>query len=626
VGSVDEVKQKLDIVDVVSDYVPGLTKTGKYFKAPCPFHAEKDPSFYVFPERQSWHCFGACHTGGDMFSFVMRKEGVDFGEALRILAHRAGVSLVPPQRSESQRQEERLKDINQSAADFFHRLLLHPTKGQQARQYLERRGLSQDTIERFQLGLSPDGWEVLREHLSKKGYRDEELLAAGLLVSKDYGRPYDRFRNRLMFPIRGTDGKVTGFGARALDDSLPKYLNSPQTAIFDKSATLYGIDRARYEIRTQDLVVVVEGYMDAIVAHQHGFTNVVASLGTALTEKQVGLLKKITKNLTLALDADAAGQVATMRGIDIAATTFDRRAVPIPTSSGLVRYESILDAEIRVMVLPAGKDPDDVIRESREDWKTLLDRAVPVVEYTFDVVRSGLDLTKAGDKSRALDQLLPLVAEIRRPVMQAHYLQKLSRIVGVDEKELAEAARKTRQTARQSKGGESVLPSSLVSSVRADDPLADYFLALLFRYPRLRTCTTGLAEDLLPNSESRQLLAAWLEGPDLESVPERIDPTLEDYLSAIVNKPIPDMGEEKQETALDDCLHRLRIRRLSDLKSREEALIANAEAEGNLEELRDLQELGIRLNAELLSSFGQPSRRRASRTIWGEGADDIRQG
>ncbi|MCX5998766.1 MAG: CHC2 zinc finger domain-containing protein [Chloroflexi bacterium] len=229
--AIGEIKQRVDIVELASEYVPGLKKSGRNFKAPCPFHAEKVPSFYVFPERQSWHCFGACGTGGDVFSLVMRKEGVDFGEALRVLARRAGVSLAPPRVDEGQRQEDKLREINEAAADYYHNLLLHSGAAVIARDYLAQRGVSAKSTEDFQLGFSPDSWGALREQLVQRGYSEDELLASGLLVEKDHGGTYDRFRNRLMFPIRGADGRVVGFGARALGSSLPKYLNSPQESM-----------------------------------------------------------------------------------------------------------------------------------------------------------------------------------------------------------------------------------------------------------------------------------------------------------------------------------------------------------------------------------------------------------
>ena len=602
-GAIDEIKQRVDIVEIVSQYVPGLKKTGRNFRAPCPFHPEKVPSFFVFPERQSWHCFGACATGGDAFSFVMRKEGVDFGEALRILAHRAGISLAPPQRHEGQEQEERLRRINEAASEYYHQLLCHSQAGEQARNYLVQRGVSDKAIQDFQLGFSPDSWEASREQLTRSGYGEGELLAGGLLVEKEQGRAYDRFRNRLMFPIRGVDGRVLGFGARALDDSLPKYLNSPQTPIFDKSGTLYGIDRAKSAVRKQDLAIVVEGYMDVIVAHQYGFDNVVASLGTALTEKQVGIIKKLTKNLILALDADAAGEMATLRGIEVASHTFDQKVVPWLTPSGLVRYEGLLDANIRIMILPQGRDPDDVVKENPEAWRSLVETAVPVIDYTFALVTSKLDLTSVKDKSLAADQLMPLIGEIRQPVVQAHYLQKLSRLVGVDEQSLAATLRQMRQPAKLRKRGETAQPSESISTLLSRDPLAEYCLSLLVRCPHLRSHAAKMSTDLFPHSADRQLFLAYRNTADIDSMRGSLDISLQKHLDTLIEKLLPVTSEKDQEAALGDCLRRMEERRLKDLKAKEEALISDLQAEGNITELEELQQLGVTLNAQLFEVF-----------------------
>ncbi len=604
-GVIDETKQRVDIVEIVSDYVPGLKKAGRNFKALCPFHPERVPSFYVFPERQSWHCFGACGTGGDVFSFVMRKEGVDFGEALRILAQKAGVSLTPKQPDESQREAERLKEINEAAAEYYHYLLLSSSAGEGIRNYLAQRGISDKTIEEFQLGFSPDSWEALREQLTRRGYQEDELVAAGLLVEKEQGGTYDRFRNRLMFPIRDIAGRVWGFGARALDDSLPKYLNSPQTLIFDKSGALYGIDRAKSAIRKQDLAVVVEGYMDVIVAHQYGFNNVVASLGTALTERQVGMIKKLTKNLTLALDADAAGEMATLRGIEVASHTFDQKVVPLLTSAGLVKYENFIDAEIRVMVLPPGKDPDDIIKESPEEWGRLLEEAPPVVDYTFDLIVSKLDLTKLKDKSLAVDQLLPVIAGIKHPVRQAHYLQKLARLVAIDEQNLASALSRLKRPAKLKGEGEIVQPSTLIPLLSSNDPLAEYCLSLLVHYPQLRSHATEFSADLFPRSENREIFLAWRNATDLDSMRQGLDTTLQEHLDALLTKALPPLNEEEQEHALRECLYRLQERWLRDLKSKEEWLISDVQSEGNAAELEEIQQLAVRLNTQLREVFLQ---------------------
>ncbi len=607
-GDIDEIKQRLDIVEVVSDYVPGLKKAGRNFKAPCPFHAERVPSFYVFPERQSWHCFGACSAGGDVFSFVMRKENVDFGEALRILARRAGVHLTGSQSLEGQKERDRLKDLNEAAAEYYHHLLVQSEAGQRARSYLAQRGISDKTIRDFQLGYSPDSWGALRDRLARQGYRDGELLAAGLLVQTERGRAYDRFRGRLTFPIRGIDGRVLGFGARALDDSLPKYLNSPQTRLFDKSSTLYGIDRAKTAIRERNSAIVVEGYMDVIVAHQYGYDNVVASLGTALTEKQVGIVKRLTKNLTLALDADAAGEMAALRGREVINQAF---AQPVAVSGWTdVRYENPYKAEWKVVVLPEGKDPDEIIRENAEGWQQLVRQAVPVMDYVFQTVTSKLDLADLGQRSVAVDQLLPIIAEVRDTVSQAHYLQKLSRLVGVDERSLGSSLKSLRVPPRTGRKEERLRPSELAKSLFHRDSLAEFCLSLLIRCPQLRDHAEGLSPDFFPHSENRQLFLAWRDNADVGSMKESLDSSLQDHVDTLVARPLPPVSDEEQEEALKDCIRRLKERWLKDLKAKEEALILDYQAAGDTSELEELQQQGVKLNTQLFQVFTHGKRRK----------------
>ena len=255
-----EVKQRIDVVELVSEYV-SLQKAGRNLKGLCPFHSEKHPSFFVFPEQQTWHCFGACGTGGDVFSFIMKKEGIDFGQALQLLARRAGIALTPPETfaKAEDKEKESLFQIDESAAQYYHHLLLTTKVGEVARNYLSKRRVNIETITEFRLGFSPDSWETIKKYLTSKGYEEKELSQAGLIIEREDKSSYDRFRNKLMFPICDIQGRVTGFGARALDDSLPKYINSPQTPIFDKSNSLYGIDKAKIAIRQKNLVIIVEG-------------------------------------------------------------------------------------------------------------------------------------------------------------------------------------------------------------------------------------------------------------------------------------------------------------------------------------------------------------------------------
>ena len=320
---VDDVKDRLDVVDVISGYVP-LKKTGRTFKATCPFHTEKTPSFVVDPQRQSWRCFGACATGGDAFSFVMRKDGLSFGDALRQLAEKAGVEIRP--REQAERTDVLLRANNEGAT--FYREALASPEGQAARGYLRERGIDDGAAEAFDLGLSPRSGSALRDHLSSLGHDVEHAVDAGLLRRFEDGNLRDFFRGRLMFPIHDRRGRVAGFGARTLDGSDPKYINTPSTRVFDKRATLYGLHLAAPSIREKDEAIVVEGYMDTIAAHQHGYTNVVASMGTALTEQQVAQLRSMASGCILALDPDQAGQEATLRSLE--SSWRDRRSCSVP--------------------------------------------------------------------------------------------------------------------------------------------------------------------------------------------------------------------------------------------------------------------------------------------------------
>ena len=550
-STIDEIKQRLDIVDVVDGYLK-LEKAGHNFKALCPFHQEKTPSFFVFPERQSWRCFG-CGSGGDLVSFVMRKEGVDFSEALKMLAERAGVSLARRKETAKDKAADRLYQINEAAAQYYHDFLLKEPIAAPARDYVKGRGLDQKTVADFQLGFSPG--EGLKGHLTKLGYVEKELLALGLLGERE-GRTYDYFRHRLMFPIRDIRGKVVGFGARALDDSLPKYLNSPQTEVFDKSGVLYGIDRAKGAIREMKLAVIVEGYMDVITAHQHGAANVVASMGTALTEKQIKILKGLTRSLAFALDPDVAGDAATMRGIEVARRSLDRKGLEMPTLLGTT---SKLRAEIRIISLPPGKDPDAVIREDPEEWQRLVDQALPLMEHLIAVVASKVDLTKPEGKSLASEQLLPLIAELEDDVQREFYLGKLANLIGVSEKRLIEmAARLHRTRGEKVRRGE----SKPIATTPSGDPLEEYCLALLLQHPELRDRAKELTPEHFERSENREVFTAWRDASNADELSQMIIVDLQGHLEALCERTLPPAGEMEWEKALDDCIRRLEERRL----------------------------------------------------------------
>ncbi len=436
----EEIKSRLDIVDIISESV-SLRKSGRNFAGFCPFHPNsRTPAFYVFPETQTWRCFGACAEGGDLFSFVMKKQGWDFREALEQMARRAGVTLEDnrPVNKAKQDAEQKSTDLLAAAADYYYMLLMHAPEAEEARRYVEERQLSAETLETFRLGFALNSWDSCRTHFNEQGYSDQDLLEAGLLTeNEERGTRYDRFRNRLMIPIRDVNGRVVGFGARTLEkDGIPKYLNSPQTELFDKSSLLYGLDMAKRAIREARQVVIVEGYMDVMQGWQQGYHNMVAQMGTALTERQLQLLKRYTKRFVLALDADAAGAKATLRGLQVARETLDHDVEVRFDARGLVRYEARLQADIHVVTLPEGNDPDKILRTNPDLWPKLLAQAQPVVAYVIGVLTQDLDMGDAKGKTAVAQQVIPLIKDIQDPVERDHYWQQLARTLRIDERAL----------------------------------------------------------------------------------------------------------------------------------------------------------------------------------------------
>ena len=440
----DEIKSRLDIVDVISDTVQ-LRRSGKSYTGFCPFHHNtRTPAFVVFPETQTWRCFGACAEGGDVFSFVMKKEGWDFKEALRQLAQRAGVQLeeLSPAAKAQRAEEQRLTDLLASAADYFHQLLLYAPQAEHARDYVQQRALEEKTLATFKVGYALNSWDACRTHFNAQGYDDDDLLAAGLLSENvEKGTRYDRFRNRLMIPIRDVRGRVVGFGARTLEeDGIPKYLNSPQTDLFDKSRLLFGLDMAKRHVREARQAVIVEGYMDVMQGWQAGFRNMVAQMGTALTGAQLRTLKRYTKQFVIALDADAAGMKATMRSLEVARETLDRDVEVRFDARGLVRHEGRLKADIRIVTLPEGEDPDNIIRRDPAEWPKLLATARPVVAYVIDVLTAEMDANDPKAKADVVRRVMPLIGDVADPVERDHYRQMLARTLRVDERALQQVA------------------------------------------------------------------------------------------------------------------------------------------------------------------------------------------
>ncbi len=491
-SNVEEIKARLSIEDIVSESGVQLRRAGKNLSGFCPFHSNtRTPSFAVFPDSGTWRCFGQCNEGGDIFKYVMKKEGLDFPEALRRLADRAGVQLrtQSPLEQAAKEQHSRLRDALEAAVRFYHQQLTSTTAGSQVLAYLHGRSLTDETIAAFELGYAPDSLEPLTAALQSAGFTLEEMLDAGILSQADDGRRYPRFRQRLIFPIRDANGKMAGFGARALrEDATPKYLNSAQNPLFDKGNLLYGMDKARKYIRSQDEAVLVEGYMDVIALHQAGFPNAVSPMGTALGEQQLRTLKRLSTRIVLALDADAAGDKATLRGLEVARKSLDREADPVFDARGLLRHEGRLQADIRVTSLPDGKDPDEIVSADPEAWPRLLLAARPIVEHVMYSLAAGKDLQDAKVKRELATQILPLIADVPSPVERDSYTQKLARLLQVDERSLMaerpsrpSAPRRRATTATPNLPEARPLPNIEDSTVR----LESHCMSIIVRQPEL---------------------------------------------------------------------------------------------------------------------------------------------
>jgi DNA primase len=502
-STIDEIKARVDIVELVSETVQ-LRRSGKNYTGFCPFHSNtRTPAFVVFPETGTWRCFGQCNEGSDIFGYVMKRENLDFSEALRFLAERAGVELKPPTPEEQVKagEYESLRAILEEAVGLFRHNLRHTPAGEGVLNYLlDKRGLTAETIEAFGLGYALDSWEALLTHFRPKGVSEADLLACGLISERESGEGetagyFDRFRHRLMIPIRDERGRMSGFGARIVDpEAVPKFLNSPQTVLFDKGRLLFGLDRARKGVRAQDQAVIVEGYFDVIALHQAGFTNVVSPMGTALTESQLRLLKRFSQRIVLALDADVAGDKATLRGLEVARRSLDRQTDPVFNARGLLGYEARLQAEIRVTTLPPGIDPDEVIAQDPKQWEEIVSNARPIIIHIIETLIRDKDADDPKVKAQIANEVLPLIEDVPDSFEREDYRQRLARMLRVDERALQEwsprqAGRRKRPGSAQRSEGLSQPPKDELAgdslTFAAADPVEAYCLSVLLRRPDL---------------------------------------------------------------------------------------------------------------------------------------------
>ena len=599
---VDDIKARLDILEVVGQRVQ-LQRSGRSYKGNCPFHQERTPSFHVFPDRQSWRCFGACATGGDVITFVMRSENLEFGEALRELARRTGVQL---QERREARVDPTAYEINEAARAYFQRFLAS-TQGADARVYMDGRGLDREAADAFQIGLAPFDGESLRGHLIREGFSAPQLATAGIVREGDDGRQRDLFRGRLMFPIRDAEGRLAGFGGRSLDGSEPKYLNSPQSEVFDKSRILYAMDRARDDIRKKG-AVIVEGYMDAIAAHQAGFRNVVASMGTALTEPQVDAIRRMTNRVTMALDQDAAGQQATLRSLESSWRILQNRVVGQYRGTTLMQRPEI--PEIQVAEMPPGQDPDEVIRRSPTEWNRRVGEARPLLEFVISAMTANIDTNKPEGKDGVIRAVYPLITAEQDGPRQDYYLQMLAQKLNLTRDFLianygrptAAQRSRTGQARQQTERPQEQTTASPFTRLE-HDPLEEDCLALLIRYPELSEYAECLTPELFVRPENREIFSNYLDIAAHTSDPDDGDEgSAEDELLGIREqiqtlkmKSLPVMDLVKRRWAMAENAANLEHRYLKQLKKDEQDRFADSPDELTEEDTRRAVELNQRI-------------------------------
>ena len=562
---IDDIRAKLDIVEIVAPYVT-LQQSGRTLKATCPFHTERTPSFIVSPERQSWRCFGACAVGGDIFSFVMRAENLEFRDALKTLAQKAGVELQPER---DRAVSNAAQSANNAAAEFYQEILASE-HGEAARAYLDERGVRQDARGKFKLGLSPDSWDGLVQHFKTFGVTREAALAAGLVRQTDDGRPYDFFRSRLMFPISDRDGNVIGFGARALDDSNPKYINTAATEAFDKRNTLYALHMASSTIRQTGTAVIVEGYMDAIAAHEHGFSNVVASMGTALTENQVSQLRSLAQNFVLALDPDAAGQEATLRSLESSWRVF-RNTVARRSPASQSVLSQYRPPALRVAELPPGQDPDTLIRNDSSLWESTVSKAQPLLDFVIPALVKRTDLTVLDSRANIARELARLINQLDE-MDQYEYWNKLASELNVPLDTLrasigspgSQRGRRRGPTNEDVPGADIEVSPAMLSGETAE-PVEEYVLALLIQHPNLIEDVRDTDPQFFRHTENRQLFTTMLACHRIEELGEELDPFMYRLVSGLVGKELPSTSRNRQ-LGRDHCLSFLEKRHLRELQ------------------------------------------------------------
>ncbi|MFH0942665.1 MAG: DNA primase [Candidatus Beckwithbacteria bacterium] len=571
---IDEVRRKTDIVELISQYV-SLKKAGRNYKGLCPFHEEKTPSFMISPERQIFKCFG-CGEGGDAFGFLMKKEGMEFGEALRFLAQKTGVELKDFRPSGAQKLKERLLEINHLAGEYYHFLLTEHKSGKEGLKYLTDRGVIKDSIRLFKLGFSPNEWEGLSNFLTrKKGYKTQELEQAGLVIKGNSGRFYDRFRGRIMFPLFDHRGRIMGFSGRVLDPEVKeaKYVNSPETILYHKSAILYGLETTKEAIKKANRAIVVEGELDLIASYQVGVKNIVAIKGSALTEEQIDLLMRFSENLSLALDSDAAGDAASRRGIELA------------ENRGL---------NIRVIRVKAGKDPDECVRISSRLWKDSVKEAVPIYDFYLDSGVKKYGVKTIEGKRKLIEEMAKILGKIENEVIKDHYIKKLAKVLGVEEGSVSLEVEKSGLNRPREFQAKVVKTESIPRQTR----LEEYLLAMILQSEtEVKSLVSQVEPELLGETVTRKVLEklkAWFKTGKEWQINKFVKSLPEELVAQVDAAYLLDLGrlaedQDKLTRELDRTLTEIKRLEVKQKLQELSALISQAEKAKDKVRLSQLQ-------------------------------------
>ena len=562
---VDEVKSRSDILQVISEYVD-LDTSSRQPKALCPFHVERTPSFVIYPETGSWRCFGGCSEGGDVISFVMKQENISFAQALENLAGRAGIKREISDKNVSKKPVTKILDANDISADYFLSRLKAPV-GDTVREYLVDRGIDIETATRRGLGFAPSGMETLSGHLRTRSVHGRTAIEAGLITRKDDGEWRDMFIGRLTIEIRDSRDRIVGFGARTLDGSEPKYLNTRQTDAFDKSSILYGLNWAAESIRSMNEVVVVEGYMDVIAAHEHGFTNVVASMGTAVTQNHLGTLARYASSggkvgtIVLCLDSDAAGETATMRALE---------SVTEELGAGAIR-----GIEVKVARSEGGKDPDQAIRANPDQWRTSLSEAEPLLDYLIIAKSKLYDLGSGQGKTEFANSVAPIVYSIKNSYDQERYWSMIARLVEVTPERLKTIVdKRVRRANIRLPGGlrsepGMISPGQVSAALEQGDSLEEHMLSLVMQIDDLREYAIEMPDEYFHESENRALFNAWQGSSKLAENVEELGPDLMERAQELHNRELPPSNQARHVDDITQCIMRLKERHFRLVKKLE---------------------------------------------------------